>query len=429
MAVITSLLCLCAATSAGAVAREDSAMGYIIESVPQGFFLQAYDDCGIAGRQPHVLNGTFYEFPTYTVNADQRARTVVTDPTDIGVRYEGLDPALDYVLAVTYSTEPFNHRCQSLWAGTVKLHGPRDLPLGKARRLLFRVPPEAMKNGRLELHFRREGPVNTVVSVVELWAPAPSPDVIHLNQVSGLFGPLTGLVLGLDYTPVAGAEVSLRLKGSARSLATTRTEDGGVFTFPRDCFAEFAGKEYLEVTARSATREDTVVLSPAQTAFRPVRYRPVPSRVKGLSTPARSLNGVWRICPTSSPAMLDEPLDSDVWRDFSVPGQFLQQGVDIPRDQPVALATRFSIPADWAGHRVILRFDAVHGEARYWVNGHELGRSERLFTPIEWDITPWAKPGATNRLDMTVTVDTVSERLVRAATHTCGLAASECGAG
>ncbi len=410
MSITASLLCACIIMPAAPAGQEENAVSYTLESMPEGFRLQIYDDCGIGSRQPHVLNGTFYEFPTYAVNADQPARTVVTDPTDIGMRYEGLDPALDYVLAVTYASEPSNERRQSLWADGIELHGPRDLPLGRAERLLFRVPPEAMDNGRLELHFRREGPVNTVVSIVELWAPAPSPDVVHLDQVSGLFGPLTGQVSGLDYAPLAGAEVQLRVQGAPEPLAATQSGEDGSFAFAREVFADSAGKDTLELRARYNTCEDAVALSPAQTRFEPVHFRPAPSAVEGLSTVVLSLDGAWRLNPEASPALLDEPLDSDTWRSFTVPGQFLQQGFDIPRNQSVALATAFSIPLEWAGRRMILRFDGVHGGARYWINGEELGTSERLFTPIEWDISPWAKPGATNRLDMTLTVDTVSEQ-------------------
>ena len=69
------------------------------------------------------------------------------------------------------------------------------------------------------------------------------------------------------------------------------------------------------------------------------------------------------------------------------------------------------IPKAWAGDRIILRFDAIHAGTRYWLNGQELGYSENLFTPVEWDITDAARPGQTNRLDLEMKVATVSEAL------------------
>ena len=94
-----------------------------------------------------------------------------------------------------------------------------------------------------------------------------------------------------------------------------------------------------------------------------------------------------------------------------MPGQWLQQGFDVPQDKPVAVAREFVIPKAWAGDRIILRFDAIHAGTRYWLNGHELGYSENLFTPVEWDITDAAQPGQTNRLDLEMKVATVSEAL------------------
>src|SRR5262249_43035108 len=96
---------------------------------------------------------------------------------------------------------------------------------------------------------------------------------------------------------------------------------------------------------------------------------------------------------------------------WQVPGQWLQQGFDIPQDKTVAVAREFVIPKDWDNHRIILRFDAIHAGTRYWLNGRELGRSENLFTPVEWDITYAGRVGETNRLDLEMKVDTLSEKL------------------
>jgi len=65
----------------------------------------------------------------------------------------------------------------------------------------------------------------------------------------------------------------------------------------------------------------------------------------------------------------------------------------VPQNQPVAVAKEFAIPQEWAGSRIFLRFDAIHAGTHYWLNGHELGYSENLFTPVEWEITDAARPG------------------------------------
>ena len=46
-----------------------------------------------------------------------------------------------------------------------------------------------------------------------------------------------------------------------------------------------------------------------------------------------------------------------------------------------------TVPADWAGQRVVLHFGAVHHEAAVWVNGAQVGEHEGGYTPFEFDIT------------------------------------------
>ena len=146
-------------------------------------------------------------------------------------------------------------------------------------------------------------------------------------------------------------------------------------------------------------------------SFEPVRYRPMDAKVMGLKENFVSLNGTWLINPQADPNVGEEPLDAASWGRFNVPGQWAQQGYNITQDQFVALAKAFLIPAEWAGYRIFLRFDAIHGGANYWLNGKRLGDSENLFTPVEWEITDVAAIGQTNRLDLVMMVSTTSERL------------------
>ncbi len=66
---------------------------------------------------------------------------------------------------------------------------------------------------------------------------------------------------------------------------------------------------------------------------------------------------------------------------------------------------------EWSDRRIFLRFDAIHAGTHYWLNGVRLGYSENLFTPVEWEISRLVRLGASNRLDLEMTVDTVSEKL------------------
>ena len=56
------------------------------------------------------------------------------------------------------------------------------------------------------------------------------------------------------------------------------------------------------------------------------------------------------------------------------------------------------IPADWAGKRLLLRFDGAATDTRVWVNGQEVGGHLGAWTPFWLDITKAARPGAPNEL-------------------------------
>ncbi len=54
-----------------------------------------------------------------------------------------------------------------------------------------------------------------------------------------------------------------------------------------------------------------------------------------------------------------------------------------------------TIPADWAGRRTLLHFQAVDNDATVWVNGTEVGRHRGGFSPFTCDISAVAQPGET----------------------------------
>lgn len=397
--------------------KAEAKPGEFLDAIPHGYFLHAYDDCGYLGRQPHVdTTNTWpyiFQFSVEHPEDGLKPLSVVNGLHQVEASYHDLDPSLCYVLAVTYASDD-DTRVQSLWANGIQLHGPYPLPRAKTVRLIVPVPASAIQKGTLSLEWRREGLQNVVVSIVELWANAPprDGDPLVIERVSGLFAAeVTGRVLDRAFDAVADATVELRQDGQAKPLATATSQADGWFSLSKAPLSrDYAGRD-LEITAHLGSRTASYRIATAELAFDPVRYRPVPTQVTTLAEPRQSLDGTWKLAPVAKPELRVTSLDSADWNDFRVPGQWRQQGLDIPQTQTAAMAREFTVPQAWCGHRVILRFDAIHAGVQYWFNGHKLGSSENLFTPVEWDITPWVRFDGLNRLDLEMQVETLAERL------------------
>ena len=90
-----------------------------------------------------------------------------------------------------------------------------------------------------------------------------------------------------------------------------------------------------------------------------------------------------------------------LFRNVSAP--FIANPPFVPRDyNPTgAYRTTFTIPEDWEGEEVFLRFEKVASASFLWVNGREVGYNEGAQEPAEYDITPYLKKGR-NTLAMLV---------------------------
>jgi beta-galactosidase len=411
MRIISFILCVLGALAAGAA---DSTTDQFLPAIPEGYAMQEYDDCGVEGRQPHVVMKDCYlwTFAPSDTDAGPKERSAVFSYKGIQAVYDHLDPEASYVLALTYASDHVYRRVQSLEADGVVLHGPYALPKAKATRVIVKVPPEVTQKGKMTLAWKIHGEVNATVSIIELWANKPGIGGLRLGPVTGLPNGLQGQVLDVAYDPVVGAQVKVGTPGKTNGpVAMTGAE--GVFTVSRREVESVAAEGQVTLTAWRNGQVRSRGLSVTNLFFDPVHYRPLPVKTAGLDKNCLLLDGAWAINPTrtNSGHAQQQALSGPGWSPFRVPGQWLQQGFDLPQDKPVAVAREFVVPKAWAGKRIILRFDAIHAGTRYWLNGQELGYSENLFTPVEWDITPAALPGQTNRLDLAMTVATASDAL------------------
>lgn len=144
----------------------------------------------------------------------------------------------------------------------------------------------------------------------------------------------------------------------------------------------------------------------------------------------KSLNGTWKISWAGDPALRvkgfwENGFDDSDWFTIDVPSCVEMRGFGTPgyvntryphawepkrdiknptiRDRDTGKAnynpvssyrTTFTVPADWKGRDVILRFDGVYSAYYVWVNGVKVGYAEDSKLPSEFDITAYLNTDA-----------------------------------
>lgn len=141
------------------------------------------------------------------------------------------------------------------------------------------------------------------------------------------------------------------------------------------------------------------------TILPPVRLTPRDVHVPGLEQSRVSLDGVWQFSHSVPAGFRGEASVIEHWKPIPVPGHFALHGPErMHKDEgvPVAWMREVSVPAEWRGRRVILRFEGVDGLTRLWVNGREAGESDIACLPSEFDVTNLVLPGETNHILLTI---------------------------
>jgi len=116
-------------------------------------------------------------------------------------------------------------------------------------------------------------------------------------------------------------------------------------------------------------------------------------QLDGVKHPDVSLDGTWHFQLPAPNDFWKEEGALTGWKTMPVPGDVFREGHAIQEDQPFAYKKRISIPADFAGKQVRLRFEGAHDYTRVWVNGQFIREHQGGWTPWECDITSVVKPG------------------------------------
>ena len=147
-----------------------------------------------------------------------------------------------------------------------------------------------------------------------------------------------------------------------------------------------------------ATGQDTIW--PRQTIV------PLPDAVDGMAEPVICLNGIWKFTRTPPERFWQDNVSIADWPDIAVPGECVMQGFDIEQNVEFAYKTEFTVPRDFAGRHIILRFDRVYSYTRVWVDGLFVRDHQGGFTTWDCDITDLIKTG--KKVQLTVGVTDVS---------------------
>ena len=106
--------------------------------------------------------------------------------------------------------------------------------------------------------------------------------------------------------------------------------------------------------------------------------------VGGVSLTQLDLDGTW-LFSSELPEEFEKQNDFEKFckDQIKVPGQWVQQGFEVQQGKIAGYSRQFSVPKDWNGHRIKLRFESVYSDAKVWVNGHEAGSYMGGFLPFE----------------------------------------------
>ncbi len=138
-------------------------------------------------------------------------------------------------------------------------------------------------------------------------------------------------------------------------------------------------------------------------------YPPLPVAPQSVSQATVDLCGAWAYQQPVLDRFARQPLDTDCVLD--VPGEVVMQGLAYDPATGIALERVVTIPADWAGHAIRVRFEAVYSACAVWIDGRPVAQHMGGFTPFDIDITALAKPGTTLRLTLHVDNSSVADLL------------------
>jgi beta-galactosidase/beta-glucuronidase len=138
--------------------------------------------------------------------------------------------------------------------------------------------------------------------------------------------------------------------------------------------------------------DNTACASPGDETVVP-QLVPIPTSTHSIQNPVVNLAGEWKFAANPPTDFWKPALDTSVWSSLQMPNEFATQGFEIAPNTEYPCRRTISIPEDFHGQRIFLRFDGVYGYARVWINGVYLRDHFGGFTSWDCEITDHVKPG------------------------------------
>jgi beta-galactosidase len=122
----------------------------------------------------------------------------------------------------------------------------------------------------------------------------------------------------------------------------------------------------------------------------------------------------WLICAGDPSGAQDSNFSDASWTTTNLPHDFSIPLIKIPpadsQCDPGAVGwyrKHFTLPAGFAGRKVIVQFDGVYHDSKVWLNGHLVGNQQYGYVSFYFDLTPFLSATGDNVLAVYVDNETV----------------------
>lgn len=127
-------------------------------------------------------------------------------------------------------------------------------------------------------------------------------------------------------------------------------------------------------------------------------YPELPLALPEVSQLIVDLCGAWAYQQPVRDRFAQVPLEAEAT--LTVPGEVVMQGLAYDPTTGIALEREVTVPSDWSGQVIRLRFEAVYSTCSLWIDGQPVAQHLGGFTPFDVDITAFARPAEALRLTL-----------------------------